>query len=171
MKKLLNNRYAVIALAIGMAGFWWYQLNAIFSPGGAATSLFPSGTDAVDNDSMSPERVALVTSAVVMTPTAIVATTPSRDPFSRPVPSVVGNHSNVAAAPDSAAITDPVLPELNALLTGPATKLAVIDGRIVKPGDFVSGHQVKAIGAATVTLDKTDFATRTILQMPAARLD
>ena len=50
MKKLLNNRYAVIALAIGMAGFWWYQLNAIFAPGGAATSLFPSGTDAVDND-------------------------------------------------------------------------------------------------------------------------
>lgn len=176
MKKLFNNRYAVTALVLGMAAFWAYQLESMVAPAGAVASLFRSeiageiAADIAGVEERLPLEVTALGNVDSMTPTAIVAVAqPARDPFAPPVANVAVTAVRIEDSVTPAA--SPLVvsaPALNALLAGPMTKLAIIDGQIVKPGDLVNGHQVTAISADSVTLEKLDVAAKIILRMPAS---
>lgn len=77
---------------------------------------------------------------------------PGRDPFSNaasatPAPVTHGDGAGLAAFPGEI-----VLPRLNALVAGPVSSLAVVNGRMVTEGMSVAGFEITGIDPAGVTL-------------------
>ena len=172
MKKLLSNRYAVVAMAIGMALFWGHQIQIMFAPGGVAAGLWPTNS-MVDSDAATDTTGASAAAVRVTGPPneLTIAPLPSRDPFAPPVIAVARNPTLVSAATAAEPASAPPAPVLNALLvTGSNAKIAVIDGQMARVGDAVNGHKVIAINADTVALQEADGPTIIVLKKPATAL-
>lgn len=172
MNKLLRNPWLVSALVIGMAAIWWVQLRHILLPGGAAESPAPTLTSAnsatenlpVDTDTNAPLRVLSPRLANQLR----WDNTPSRDPFGPPTSLAPANKEpQITVAPEPVLPVTAPTPALAAVLNTPSAHIAVIDGRIVRVGDKVSGRAVLSIDNTAVALGRSvDESLPLVLKLP-----
>lgn len=183
MNKLLRNPWVVGALVIGMAALWWVQMRSIIQPSGASADDAPAAvvaTAATDGaESPLSEDGAAGGGPLPapgpdqpLQPTALRwEAGPVRDPFGP----VNANAAMAAPAPGEAepvaqevVQAPPALPILEAVLNTPSAHIAVIDGRMVRVGDRVSGRPVLNIDTASVALGRgADTAEPLLLRLPA----
>ncbi len=170
MNKLLRNPWVVAALVIGMAALWWVQMRGILQPGGASPAApvaqvdtapaesAPTSIDAADPGSANADGLQHDSEPPARALTATQLrwdSTPTRDPFG---PLMVAAPAEIPAplelpAADTVQVEPvQVLPALEAVLNTPSAHIAVIDGRIVRVGDKVSGRAVLRIDASSVAL-------------------
>lgn len=150
MKRLFNNRWFVIALA---AGALLLLARAIATPllerpdfSDVPSPAFYPDDLPVGSEPVTPEREAPGTGSVLGGRLAWDET-PGRDPFSPPG-ALSTTLPSVRAAAD-----EPPLPRLDALVAGPLSLLAVLDGRIVREGEHIGAYRVAQIGRDGVRID------------------
>ncbi len=148
MKKLLNNPYAVVVLAI--AAVMFVSRNVI-------TNFLGEETEIVEDDDswdefsdanaearlIGIEQLSSVDSAAV-----VWLSTPRRDPFS-PFQTFSGTEQ-IASQGFYEMADSPRRPRLSALVVGERTNFAVLDGRIVRAGESIGGFWIEKISAAGV---------------------
>ena len=179
MNKLLRNPWVVASLVIGMAALWWVQMHDIFYPGSTGVEPVEMRTSETANQTASsansdaPATVAIeAASADAIAPTQLRWDSAAvRDPFGpvvlsaavvTPLPVVVAPLETVSVATVEAA------PTLDAVLNTPSAHIAVIDGRIVRVGDKISGRPVLRIDTASVALGASSAASEPLLlKLPA----
>lgn len=170
MNKLLRNPWMVSALVIGMAAVWWVQLRAIVQPDDVAESSSPVFISAEPVHENLPTDASSTVPQVAQVPRVASQlrwdNTPSRDPFGPPTTSVpVSKEVPVTPAPVLPMAAPP--PALEAVLNTPSAHIAVIDGRIVRVGDTVSGRAVLRIDNASVALSRAlDESQPLVLKLP-----
>lgn len=182
MNKLLRNPWVVGSLVIGMAALWWVQMRSIVYPG--ITGAEPVAMLANDtvNETVSSENIDSAEAAAILTiepgpdhtfvPTQLRWNSAAvRDPFGPLVVSAaVLTPLPVAASPVETVSVKTVeaVPTLAAVLNTPSAHIAVIDGRIVRVGDKISGRAVLKIGTASVALGRSPKASEPLLlKLPA----
>ena len=182
MNKLLRNPWVVAGLVIGMAALWWVQMRAIVYPGITGAEPVAMLANDTANETVSSENTDSIETAAALTIEAmpdhsIVPTqlrwnsAAVRDPFGPVVVSAaLGTALPVAAAPvETVSVTAvEAAPTLEAVLNTPSAHIAVIDGRIVRVGDTISGRAVLKIGTASVALGRSHEASEPLLlKLPA----
>ncbi|CAN0417425.1 unnamed protein product, partial [Phaeothamnion confervicola] len=168
MNKLLRNPWVVGGLVIGMAALWWVQMRSVFYPGTNGAEPVAMIANDTASDTVGSENTDGIDTAVSLAIEPLSAqprrptelrwhSTAVRDPFGPLVASVaVVTPPPVAAAP-AEPLSVPVVevaPTLEAVLNTPSAHIAVIDGRIVRVGDEISGRPVLKIGTASVALGR-----------------
>ncbi len=181
MSKLLRNPWIVGSLVMGMAALWWVQMHAILFPGATAEPVAALASDAAHetvNSANSDTAATAETLVIEPLPARVAAPTQLRwdratvrDPFAPlAVSAAVVTPLPVAVTPVEAAsvVTIEVEPNLEAVLNTPSAQIAVIDGRIVRVGDKVSGRPVLKIDSASVALGRGPEASEPLLlKLPA----
>lgn len=182
MNKLLRKPWVVAGLVIGMAALWWVQMRSIFYPG--MTGAEPVAVLASDtaNETLSSENTDSTEAAETLSIESIPghAIVPTqlrwnsaavRDPFGPvAVSAAVMTPLPVVAAPAETVSVKAVeaAPTLEAVLNTPSAHIAVIDGRIVRVGDKISGRPVLKIDTASVALGRSAEASEPLLlKLPA----
>ena len=174
MNKLLRKPWVVAGLVIGMAALWWLQMRSFLYPG--MTSDEPVAVLANDtaNETLSSENTetAETLSIEPIPGHAIVPTqlrwnsAVVRDPFGPvAVSAVVMTPLPVVAVPIETVSVKllEAAPTLEAVLNTPSAHIAVIDGRIVRVGDTISGRAVLKIDTASVALGRGPEASEPLL--------
>ncbi len=180
MNKLLRNRWLVGALVIGMAALWWVQMRGVLYAGGVASAEpvavtaheVPTGVGNEETNASDTIAIEPLSRLRAVAPTRLRwDSMPTRDPFA---PIAVAS-SQVALTPVQATPVESIalesaeaVPALEAVLKTPSAQIAVIDGRIVRVGDKVSGRPVLRIDSASVALGGGSEATPPlVLKLPA----
>ena len=148
MKKLLNNVWAVAAMAALGGLLVVARLIAPLLSGDEDFSDYADHEDdwLLDETELEVERLAL--KSVDASEIAWIVA-PSRDPFAK---QQTLKQADLHSVQKQIGTTARRRPRLDALVSGTYSKLAVIDGRIVAEGDQVSGYRVAQIGSSNVRL-------------------
>ena len=175
MNKLLRKPWVVASLVLGMAALWWVQMRSIMLPGSEAaaapTPVAVVETASVEQSASDSTVTEPLSISLAAKPTRVRwDSAPLRDPFAPLAPAL----PVVAPAPVEQAPVEPVvvvtqdaIPALEAVLHTPSAHIAVIDGRIVRVGDKVSGRAVLKIDAASVALGASPNAQAPlVLKLP-----
>ncbi len=146
MKALFNNAWFIIGLGV---------FGLIFSARSLLAPLIGSGENFDDVDVTDWQSEPSVTEESIIGNTALVAVDtsqlfwnphPRRDPFS---PNIYIKKQELSQLKGQAntKLGDISFrrPELSAVVAGETSRFAVLDGQIVKEGDYISGYQIKGI--------------------------
>lgn len=192
MKGLLNNPKFVIALAIGAFAVVGNNILSPLMSGGAFSSeevVPPAGIEFAESASnpnavlsnevamsASSAKEAQIVSKHELQADALEvaqigwAGVPLRDPFrfaDKTKPEILELES-VSAAPEkktspvSQETPDRVPEKVNAVVIGPAFKLAVVDGELLRPGDELLGGSVKVLNSGEIEYENALGIKQTI---------
>lgn len=177
MNKLLRNPWVVAGLVIGMAALWWVQMRSVFYPGTSAVEPIAMITNDTASETVGSDNTEGIGTTANLAIEAVPAqprrptelrwhSAEVRDPFGP----LVASAAVLTPLPVAAAPVEPlgvpvvaVAPTLEAVLNTPSAHIAVIDGRIVRVGDQISGRPVLKIGTASVALGRSPDASEPLL--------
>lgn len=161
IRNLFNNRWFVVALAVGSGLILVRSVAAPFFDEPDFSDVedpeYYLDAEVDDSGAGNSEMAALQPGQSVLSGQLNWNTEAHRDPFSRGHSPLVAESVVVVSVAGSSL---PVLPRLDALVAGPESLLAVLDDKIVREGDSIAGFRVARIDSDGVLLSAANTSHR-----------